>query len=376
MGNVESQSGDYAPYGTERGHLSRKHLSRSLRVSANKQQQQQQQQQQPAAAVARSSRRGGGGGSGALTGKMGHRNSETSTRSSSTPSIPQSLADQGLPEPFNQADDALLLPHFGSPIWVDRVAMNLRPVSFHHELADPSAGLPPGGGGARGTPTRRGGGGGGGGGGTYVQKASVCATTTTTTATAGGGDTLRRREKKRSKSADMWREDSLELSLSDISQDHLTSTEEIVDGDASANRREDYTDCDDQSQSSPLGDDDVGGGGGERANSLDQLYSPKNTGAARHRRYTARDCGGRGGGEDKMVSTPEEEEAGGGSGYGAYTLPCRRSHCLSEGLRSQQTARNTSMHGRRAQTIQVRKAWGRSLGHAGGGAWPWLIKAN
>lgn len=37
-------------------------------------------------------------------------------------------------------------------------------------------------------------------------------------------------KKKRSKSADMWREDSLEFSLSDLSQEHLTSTEEIIDG--------------------------------------------------------------------------------------------------------------------------------------------------
>ncbi|CAL8351656.1 unnamed protein product [Lota lota] len=315
MGNVESQNGDYALYGTERGPLSRKHMSRSLRVS-NKQ--------------SRRSRH-------ALLGKMEHRNSETSTRSSSTPSIPQSLADNGL-EPFNETD---VLPHFGSPIWVDRVAMNLRPVSFHNDLVNPSVRLsctrspsPPGLA-ARGSPTRR-----GGREGTYLQK-------TSDGSAAAAGDTLGRREKKRSKSADMWREDSLELSLSDISQDHLTSTEEIIDA---ANQREDYTDCDDQSQSSPLGDN----GGGERANSLDQLYSPRNTGAggrrrASHGRYTARDSGGGGGDEDKMVSTPEEE---GGSGYGAYTLPCRRSHCLSEGLRSHQTTRNTSMHGRRAQTIQ------------------------
>uniref|UniRef100_A0A8C5BHA0 TIAM Rac1 associated GEF 1 n=1 Tax=Gadus morhua TaxID=8049 RepID=A0A8C5BHA0_GADMO len=317
MGNVESQNGDYALYGTEHVPLSRKHMSRSLRVS-NKQ--------------SRRSRH-------ALSGKMEHRNSETSTRSSSTPSIPQSLADNGL-EPFDEAD---VLPHFGSPIWVDRVAMNLRPVSFHNDLVNPSVRLvgarspsPPG-------PAAR-----GARGGTYLQKTSEGSASSA----AAAGDTLGRREKKRSKSADMWREDSLELSLSDISQDHLTSTEEIIDA---ANQREDYTDCDDQLQSSPLGDNGGGGGGGgERANSLDQLYSPKSAGAGGRRRasrgrYTARDGSGGGGDEDKMVSTPEEE---GGSGYGAYTLPCRRSHCLSEGLRSHQATRNTSMHGRRAQTIQ------------------------
>ena len=37
-------------------------------------------------------------------------------------------------------------------------------------------------------------------------------------------------KKKRSKSADMWREDSMEFSLSDLSQEHLTSTEEMIDG--------------------------------------------------------------------------------------------------------------------------------------------------
>ncbi|KAK0130623.1 T-lymphoma invasion and metastasis-inducing protein 1 [Merluccius polli] len=324
MGNVESQNGDYVLYGAERGHLSRKHTSRSLRVS-NKQ--------------ARRWRH-------APSGKVEHRNSETSTRSSSTPSIPQSLANNGL-EPFNETGD--VLPHFGSPIWVDRVAMNLRPASFHSDPADPSAMRPAGtrspsppGLAARGAPTGR-----GGREGAYLQKTGGDRAAAAAAA-AGCGDALGRREKKRSKSADMWREDSLELSLSDISQDHLTSTEEIVDA---ANQREDFTDCDDQSQSSPLG------GGGERANSLDQLYSPKNSGAgSRHRasrgRYAARDCSGGGGGgdEDKMVSTPEEEEAG--SGYGAYTLPCRRSHCLSEGLRPHQTTRNTSMHGRRAQTTQ------------------------
>ncbi|RXM36819.1 T-lymphoma invasion and metastasis-inducing protein 1 [Acipenser ruthenus] len=91
MGNVESQNGDHAFYGDNQGHLSRKHMSRSLRIS-NKQ-----------------SRRSGH----ASSGKVEHRNSETSTRSSSTPSIPQSLAENGL-ELFNETN---VLEDFGSPIW-------------------------------------------------------------------------------------------------------------------------------------------------------------------------------------------------------------------------------------------------------------------
>ncbi|KAK5904994.1 hypothetical protein CesoFtcFv8_006505 [Champsocephalus esox] len=304
MGNVESQNGDHALYGNERGYLSRKHMSRSLRIS-NKQ--------------SRRSRH-------ASSGKIEHRNSETSTRSSSTPSIPQSLADHGL-EPFNETN---ILPDFGSPIWVDRMAMNLRPVSFHNDLTNPSVHMNtmhvtlPG-------PTAEevqdkdeymgev----------TYLQKTRDCSNETVSF------------KKKRSKSADMWREDSLEFSLSDLSQEHLTSTEEIIDP---ASER-DFTDCKGHLQSSPTDSAD-------RANSLDELYSQKSsTRRQPHGRYAkwhGTNRAIREGDDDKMISPSEEE----GNTYSAYTLPCRRSHCLSEGLSSHQAAMCASMQGRRAQTIQ------------------------
>ncbi|XP_039645351.1 T-lymphoma invasion and metastasis-inducing protein 1-like [Perca fluviatilis] len=304
MGNVESQNGDHALYGNERGYLSRKHMSRSLRIS-NKQ--------------SRRSRH-------ASSGKIEHRNSETSTRSSSTPSIPQSLADNGL-EPFNETN---ILPDFGSPIWVDRVAMNLRPVSFHNDLANPSVHMNtmhitlPG-------PTAE-----------EVQDEDVyTGEVTYLQKTRDGSKETVSFKKKRSKSADMWRNDSLEFSLSDLSQEHLTSTEEIIDA---ANER-DFTDCKGHLQSSPSDSAD-------RANSLDELYSQKIPARRQpHGRYAKWHDANRAireGEDDKMLSPSEED----GNPYGAYTLPCRRSHCLSEGLSSHQAAMCASMQGRRAQTIQ------------------------
>uniref|UniRef100_A0A8C4IC85 TIAM Rac1 associated GEF 1b n=1 Tax=Dicentrarchus labrax TaxID=13489 RepID=A0A8C4IC85_DICLA len=304
MGNVESQNGDHGLYGNEHGYLSRKHMSRSLRIS-NKQ--------------SRRSRH-------ASSGKIEHRNSETSTRSSSTPSIPQSLADNGL-EPFNETN---ILPDFGSPIWVDRVAMNLRPVSFHNDLANPSVHMNtmhitlPG-------PTAE----------EVLDKDAYTGEVTYFQKTQDGSKETVSFKKKRSKSADMWRDDSLEFSLSDLSQEHLTSTEEIVD---TANER-DFVDCKGHLQSSPTDSAD-------RANSLDELYSQKNPARQQPQRRYAKwhDCNRaiREGEDDKMLSPSEED----GNTYGAYTLPCRRSHCLSEGLSSHQAAMCASMQGRRAQTIQ------------------------
>uniref|UniRef100_A0A8C6M2D3 TIAM Rac1 associated GEF 1 n=1 Tax=Nothobranchius furzeri TaxID=105023 RepID=A0A8C6M2D3_NOTFU len=303
MGNVESQHGDHVLYSNRRGYLSRKHMSRSLRIS-NKQSRHPHH---------------------ASLGKMEHRNSETSTRSSSTPSIPQSLADNGL-DPFNETN---VLPDFGSPIWVDRVAMSLRPVAFHNDLANPSVHMNtmhitlPG-------PTAeelqvddmytnevK-----------YIQKTLDCPKETASF-------------KKRSKSADTWRDDSLEFSLSDVSQDHLTSTEEIIDV---ANER-DFSDREGHLQSSPTNSAD-------RANSLDELYSSTSPACRHpHGRYAKWHNANRSAREnedDKVLSTSEED----GNTYGAFTLPCRRSHCLSEGRSSHQTATCTSMQGRRAQTIQ------------------------
>ncbi|KAG7471203.1 hypothetical protein MATL_G00121910 [Megalops atlanticus] len=268
----------------------------------------------------------------ASSGKVEHRNSETSTRSSSTPSIPQSLADNGL-EPFNETD---VLPDFGSPIWVDRVAMNLRPVSFHNDLAEPSvdmdAVLV-----AASVPGVQAGQDGGvyTGDVTYLQR------------TSDGPRESVSFKKKRSKSADMWREDSLEFSLSDLSQEHLTSTEEIID---TADEK-DFVDCGGRLQSSPEGLDPLDAG--DRSNSLDELYDQKSPArrVTRNRFTKYSHEGGRvtgQGNNGKMLSPPEDD----GNTYGAYTLPCRRSHCLSEGLPSQQMALCTSMQGRRAQTTQ------------------------
>ncbi|KAM8852983.1 rho guanine nucleotide exchange factor TIAM1-like [Synchiropus picturatus] len=292
MGNVESQIGDHAHFGNQHGHLSRKHMSRSLRIS-NKQ--------------SRHPRH-------SPSGKIEHRNSETSTRSSSTPSIPQSLADHGL-EPFNETN---ILPDFGSPIWVDRVAMNLRPMSFHTDLASPSAHMTtmhitlPGPTAEEGHDEVD----------IYTDEVTYLQKTRDNSAEPGSF------KKKRSKSADMWRDDSLEFSMSDLSQEHLTSTEEIIDP---AN----------DLQCSPTDSTD-------RANSLDELYSQKGHVRRRYAKWHDANRIIREGEDDKMLSPSEEDT----TSYGAYTLPCRRSHCLSEGLGNHQGPMCASMQGRRAQTIQ------------------------
>lgn len=163
MGNVESHNGENAFHGGSAGHLSRKHASsRSLRLSSAA--------KRPVTRRPRHS----------LSAKQPehHRNSEASTRSSSTPSIPRSL------DVAPDDDDAGGLADFGvNPHWTQRLAMTLRP-----EEHDASSALP------------------------------------------APDDDTSGFKKKRSKSADMWREDSLEFSLSDLSQEHMTSTEEMVDG--------------------------------------------------------------------------------------------------------------------------------------------------
>ncbi|XP_018619656.2 T-lymphoma invasion and metastasis-inducing protein 1-like isoform X3 [Scleropages formosus] len=291
MGNVESQNWDRVFCADDPGLWSRKHVSHSLRVSGKR---------------ARRSRH-------ASTGKTEHRNSETSTRSSSTPSIPQSLADNGL-EPFIEAGT---LRDFGSPIWVDRVAMSLRPVSFHDGPAEssqvPISGSIPNPPGEHST---------------YMEK--VC----------DGPRESVAYKKKRSKSADTWREDSLEFSLSDISQDNLTSTEEI--GDITGERGS-TSHCDEPE----LLDSS------DRSNSMDELYirrSPSHRSQnPAHRspwncfnKHSQKIC------EDNCMVPFEDDR----SAFGAYTLPCRRSHCLSEGLPGHQGELCTSLQGRRVLTTQ------------------------
>ncbi|XP_035522910.1 T-lymphoma invasion and metastasis-inducing protein 1 [Morone saxatilis] len=311
MGNVESQNGDSGFHGDVTGHLSRKHTSRSLRLSSK----------QP---ITRRSRH-------SSSVKQEHRNSEASTRSSSTPSIPQSLAENGL-EPFNATD---AFGDFGiNPHWTQRVAMTMRPESYQND-DDTLA-----------TPTPE------------TSEAD-------TVAQDGGEDSMGEGEgegdimgeerylqrmtegpreggsfkKKRSKSADMWREDSLEFSLSDLSQEHLTSTEEIIDGGEEE---------EEEQFARPRGS------AAERASSLDHLCSQSPGLRGQRSRYakTRREaeCDGDGEGEEGLMSPTEED----GGGYGAFTLPCRRSHCLSEGLAGLgiPAAPCPAFQGRRAQTTQ------------------------
>ncbi|XP_058483251.1 rho guanine nucleotide exchange factor TIAM1-like isoform X1 [Solea solea] len=309
MGNVESQNGDSGFYGDVAGQLSRKHTSRSLRLS-NKH------------PITRRSRH-------SSSVKQEHRNSQTSTRSSSTPSIPQSLVENGL-ETFNATD---AFGEFGiNPHWTQRVAMTMRPESFQQD-DDPLA-----------TPTPE------------TSEADTIAQDggedSMGEGDAGGEERYLQRmtegpreggsfKKKRSKSADMWREDSLEFSLSDLSQEHLTSTEEIVDGGEEEEEEERFT--------------RPGAGSAERASSLDHLCSQQSPGLRGQRsRYPKNrkeaDRDGDGHGEEGLMS-PSEEDVG---GYGAFTLPCRRSHCLSEGLAGLgiPAVPCPAFQGRRAQTTQ------------------------
>ncbi|XP_060751322.1 rho guanine nucleotide exchange factor TIAM1 isoform X2 [Tachysurus vachellii] len=294
MGNIESQNGDQSLYFDAQSHLSRKHMSHSLRIS-NK-------HSRHACNIS--------------SGKVEHHGSEASTRSSSTPSIPQSLSENCL-EPFNETD--ALSGHE----WEDPVGVNLRPISFHDQPGEPSTapGSEDGGETVVGdiqdddglNETEK----------TYLQKVND---------PPGEGGSFK--NKKRSKSADMWREDSLECSLSDLSQEQLTSTEEII-----------HT-----TEPEKIVNSEHKGHSGERTNSLDDLCTEKTAThrGSRNRYKYRRDSTRMAAGTiiNSMLS-PDEEE---GSGYGAYTLPCRRSHCLSEGPPSQQRTLCSSMHGRRAQT--------------------------
>ncbi|XP_073672136.1 rho guanine nucleotide exchange factor TIAM1 isoform X2 [Paramisgurnus dabryanus] len=307
MGNVESQNGDHTYYSEGQGHLSRKHMTRSLRIKHS-----------------RRSRH-------ASSNKGEHRDSETSTRSSSTPSIPQSLTENGL-EPFKKTD---ALKGYGGNIWVDRMAMNLRPVSFHDSTGDPTI-----------TPGSEDG----------VEMDTVVPESCDETRLFVSKDTYLQRtkdgpregssfKKKRSKSADIWREDSMEFSCSDLSQEHLTSTEEIIERTEVEDKA--FAKCGGRRRTSTPRT--LESHPGERANSLDELCTerlPSLHGSHHHYNGhgTERTKAGIMNGE---VLSPEEEE---GNGYSAYTLPCRRSHCLSEGLSNHKATLRSCMQGRRAQT--------------------------
>lgn len=328
MGNAESQSVEHAFYGDKQPGLGRKHTSRSLRLSGK---------------ASRRARH-------ASSGKIIHRSSEVSTRSSSTPSIPQSLAENGL-EPF--APEAGL-EDFGSAMWVERVDAGLRPVSYHTDSSvtpsvDSSTALmaasvhsmpgseesrlfgdePP-----------------------FLAEAEVRALRYAANGSAAFAD-ADAFKKKRSKSADIWREDSLEFSLSDLSQEHLTSNEEILglaeDKDAQAAQGP-------QASGSPQPHVSC-----QRANSMSDLYSPKSPGAT----VNGGPRNAFGGYCRNLVSNIPElgsHKAASGtaedapSSYSNYnTLPCRKSHCLSEGATNPQMSHSSSMQGRRAKTTQVRQ---------------------
>uniref|UniRef100_A0A8I5R8K5 TIAM Rac1 associated GEF 1 n=1 Tax=Papio anubis TaxID=9555 RepID=A0A8I5R8K5_PAPAN len=321
MGNAESQHVEHEFYGEKHASLGRKHTSRSLRLSHK----------------TRRTRH-------ASSGKVIHRNSEVSTRSSSTPSIPQSLAENGL-EPFSQDGT---LEDFGSPIWVDRVDMGLRPVSYTDSSVTPSVDSS-----------------------IVLTAASVQSMPDSEESRLYGDDTTylaeggRRQhsytsngptfmetasfKKKRSKSADIWREDSLEFSLSDLSQEHLTSNEEIL---GSAEEK----DCEEargmETRASPRQLSTC-----QRANSLGDLYAQKNSGVtanggpgskfAGYCRNLVSDIPNLA--NHKMPPAAAEETPP----YSNYnTLPCRKSHCLSEGATNPQISHSNSMQGRRAKTTQ------------------------
>uniref|UniRef100_A0A2I2Y6X8 TIAM Rac1 associated GEF 1 n=1 Tax=Gorilla gorilla gorilla TaxID=9595 RepID=A0A2I2Y6X8_GORGO len=321
MGNAESQHVEHEFYGEKHASLGRKHTSRSLRLSHK----------------TRRTRH-------ASSGKVIHRNSEVSTRSSSTPSIPQSLAENGL-EPFSQDGT---LEDFGSPIWVDRVDMGLRPVSYTDSSVTPSVDSS-----------------------IVLTAASVQSMPDTEESRLYGDDATylaeggRRQhsytsngptfmetasfKKKRSKSADIWREDSLEFSLSDLSQEHLTSNEEIL---GSAEEK----DCEEargmETRASPRQLSAC-----QRANSLGDLYAQKNSGVtanggpgskfAGYCRNLVSDIPNLA--NHKMPPAAAEETPP----YSNYnTLPCRKSHCLSEGATNPQISHSNSMQGRRAKTTQ------------------------
>ncbi|XP_047651316.1 rho guanine nucleotide exchange factor TIAM1 isoform X1 [Phacochoerus africanus] len=321
MGNAESQNVVHEFYGEKHASLGRKHTSRSLRLSHK----------------ARRSRH-------ASSGKVIHRNSEVSTRSSSTPSIPQSLAENGL-EPFSQEGT---LEDFGSPIWVDRVDMGLRPVSYTDSSVTPSVDSS-----------------------IVLTAASVQSMPDSEESRLYGDDATylaeggRRQhsytsngptfmetasfKKKRSKSADIWREDSLEFSLSDLSQEHLTSNEEIL---GSAEEK----DCEEargmEARASPRQLSTC-----QRANSLGDLYAQKNSGVTANggpRSKFASYC------RNLVSDIPDlanhkmpPAAATEALPYSNYnTLPCRKSHCLSEGATNPQISHSNSMQGRRAKTAQ------------------------
>lgn len=333
MGNAESQSVEHALYGDKQSGLGRKHTSRSLRLSGK---------------ASRRARH-------ASSGKGCERGAEAATRSSSTPSIPQSLADDGA-EPLAPG---AALRDFGSVAWAERGDAGPRPLSYHTDSAGTPGTGPAAASGSRapGCEESR----------LYGHEPPFLARAERRYAPNGGtfADAAAFK-KKRSKSADIWREDSLEFSLSDLSQEHLTSNEEILglaeEKDAEA------------AQGPRAGGSPQPPAACPRANSMSDLYSPKSPGTTINggpRNAFGGFCRNLGSdipelGGHKMASLTAEDAPSSYSNYN--TLPCRKSHCLSEGATNPQMSHSSSMQGRRAKTTQVRH-FSSGIGHWLGWGW-------
>ncbi|XP_032889120.1 T-lymphoma invasion and metastasis-inducing protein 1 isoform X2 [Amblyraja radiata] len=339
MGNSESQNyGERAFSGDERASLAQRQMSRSLRIPPKP-----SHRARPASTV-----------------RMAHRNSETSTKSSSTPSIPQSLARDDL-DSQNPGMHSTLAEDFTQLSWLGRMGKGVRPVSYHTSSSVSS--------------DRRG---------TTVDELDICLDKHIVQGmhnldelrmdssskrkvgdlfpiTRNGTIVLESTSirKKRSKSADMWRQDSMEFSLSDLSQDRLSSTEDLLDNtdekEYEGNRLISSNSMDLEQLS-----------GTQRANSVNELYGEKPTGAStnktRRNRFMTycRNLRAHSQGtmhmENVSTVTWTGEEDASATSYAASTLPCRRSHCLSEGASkgrlSQKSDQNRSTHVRRSKTTQ------------------------
>ncbi|XP_051870604.1 rho guanine nucleotide exchange factor TIAM1-like isoform X1 [Pristis pectinata] len=339
MGNSESQNdGERAFSGDERASLARRQMSRSLRIPAKT-----SHRARPASAV-----------------RIAHRNSETSTKSSSTPSIPQSLARDDL-DTDNPGTHNTLAEDFIHPSWVVRMGKSVRPVSYHTGSSVSSD-------------RRR----------STVDELDICLDKhivqgiqnfdeirLDSSSKIKVGDLLpltrngtivlesTNIRKKRSKSADMWRQDSMEFSLSDLSQDRLSSTEDLLD-----NTDEKGYEGNRLINSNSMDLEQLNGS--QRANSLNELYGQKtagvNTNKTRKNRFVTycRNLRAHSQGTMHMENANTVTWSAGGDAsvpsYAASTLPCRKSHCLSEGASkgrlSQKNDQNRTTHVRRSKTTQ------------------------
>ncbi|XP_069746181.1 rho guanine nucleotide exchange factor TIAM1-like isoform X3 [Narcine bancroftii] len=338
MGNSESQN-DYERTfsGDERANLARRQMSRPLRVPAKT-----SRRARPASAV-----------------RIAHRNSETSTKSSSTPSIPQSLARDDR-ETDNSGTHNTLVEDFIHPSWIVRMGKSVRPVSYHTSSSVSSD-------------RRR----------STADELNICLDKhivqgvqnfdeirLDSSSKTKAGDLLpinrngtivlesTNIRKKRSKSADMWRQDSMEFSLSDLSQDRLSSTEDLLD-----NTDEKEYEGNQLVTSNSMDLEQLSGS--QRANSLNELHGQKpdvSTNKTRRNRFMTycRNLRAHSQGAMHMENTNTVTWSAGGDANipsnAASTLPCRKSHCLSEGASKGRLShihdQNRTTHVRRSKTTQ------------------------